>query len=206
MNSRRFILPSFIALILLGCSSSPPEQKKAAAPAEPEAPEQVVNVKFETSKGDFVLEVHPKWAPLGAERFLELVKDGYYDNARFFRIVPNFVIQWGLAANPAMTKKWDKPIKDDYVLHTNSLGTVSFAKSDVETRTTQVFVNIRSNQILDDDGFAPFGRVTEGMEVFDKIYRGYGGQPDQDQIKKRGNAYLAEKYPNLDYIKKAYVP
>jgi cyclophilin family peptidyl-prolyl cis-trans isomerase len=208
-------------VMLAGCTKQPEKPKEAAkeaAPAPPAAPEakpeekkaeapsdNVYKVKFATTKGDFIVEVHRDWAPLGAQRFYELVKDGYYDNSGFFRVVPNFVIQFGLAADPAKTKKWDKPIKDDPVVRTNGLGTVTFATAGPNTRTTQVFINLRSNQRLDDQGFAPFGKVIEGMNVVERIYAGYGEQPDQDLITRMGNKYLKEKFPNLDYIKKASI-
>ncbi len=201
---------------MTACSTAPePAQKEqAAAPAEskPAAPAPAqqaapapVKVKFETSKGAILMEVHKDWAPIGAERFLELVKSGYYNNARFFRVVPNFVVQFGLAANPAVTKKWDVPIKDDPVLRTNRGGSVTFATAGPNTRTTQVFINLRTNQMLDDQGFAPFAQVVEGMDVVEKLYSGYGEAPDQDAITRRGNTYLEASFPKLDYIKSARI-
>jgi cyclophilin family peptidyl-prolyl cis-trans isomerase len=202
-------LSAALALMLASCSGDPPPApaaKEAAAPKlkEKEAPPPVY-VKFETSKGDFVMEVHEEWAPIGTRRFLELVNDKFFDGARFFRIVPNFVVQFGLAASPAQSKKWDKMLDDDPVLRTNSIGTVAFATAGPNTRTTQLFINMRSNQMLDDQGFAPFAKVTEGMDVVEKFYAAYGERPDQDLIKKRGNAYLTAEFPNLDYIKKATI-
>jgi cyclophilin family peptidyl-prolyl cis-trans isomerase len=202
------LLPPVLVLILslAGCSSGPSVEEKAAKAPAKEEPEQVVNVKFETTKGDFVVEVHPKWAPIGAERFIELVKDGYYDNSAFYRVVPNYVIQFGIAGEPAMTKKWDKTMKDDFVLRTNARGTVAFAETGApESRTTQVFVNMRSNQNLDDQSFAPFAKITSGMEVLEKIHAGHGERPEQEKIKKGGNAYLKANFPNLDYIRKATI-
>ena len=202
----------FLCLLLAGCSTQPEPKKEAAAPAaEKKAPAspvgapEVFKVKLVTSKGPFVIEVHRDWAPRGADRFYELVKDGYYNEARFFRVIPNFVAQFGLAATPAMTKKWDKSIDDDPVGHTNSVGTVTFATAGRNSRNTQVFVNLRSNQSLDDQGFAPFGRVVEGMEVVEKLYGKYGDTPDQDAITSRGNAYLKQRFPLLDYIRTATV-
>lgn len=212
-NRFSVLVPAVALLFLAGCSSTPekaPESAKPAAEAaKPEAPKEdaskIFKVRFETSKGPFVMEVHRDWAPLGAARFEELVKAKYYDGARFFRIVPNFVVQFGLAASPAMTKKWDKPIKDDPVTRTNRTGSVSFATMGPNTRTAQVFINLRTNQSLDSQGFAPFAQVIEGMDVVEKLYAGYGEQPDQDAITKRGNAYLMEKFPKLDYIKTATI-
>jgi cyclophilin family peptidyl-prolyl cis-trans isomerase len=198
-----------LALMLASCSSEKaptPAEKEAAAPkAEEKKGPPPVYVKFETSKGDFVMEVHEDWAPIGAKRFLELVNDKFFDGARFFRIVPNFVVQFGLAASPAQSKKWDKMLDDDPVLRTNSIGTVAFATAGPNTRTTQLFINMRSNQMLDDQGFAPFAKVTEGMDVVERFYAAYGERPDQDLIKKRGNAYLTAEFPSLDYIKKATI-
>jgi cyclophilin family peptidyl-prolyl cis-trans isomerase len=133
------------------------------------------------------------------------VEDKFFDQARFFRYVPNFVIQFGLAASPAKTKKWDKQIKDDPVSRTNGVGTLSFATAGPNTRTSQIFINLRSNQTLDSDGFAPFARIVEGMDVIGKIYAGYGELPDQEQITNQGNAYLNAKFPKLDYIVKATI-
>ena len=133
------------------------------------------------------------------------MKDGYFNGARFFRWVPGFVVQFGLAADPRMTKKWDKPIKDDPVLQTNRTGSVVFATAGAGTRTTQLFINLRSNQSLDDQGFAPFGMVVEGMDVVQSIYPGYGENPDQGEITARGNAYLNANFPKLDHIQKATI-
>lgn len=214
MERQRALICGALCLMLAACSSPPPQKKEAAKEPPPppaaeekkaEAPDKIYRVKFTTTKGDFIVEVNRDWAPLGAQRFYELVKDRYYDDSGFFRVVPNFVIQFGLAADPKMTKKWDKPIKDDPVIRTNGLGTVTFATAGPNTRTTQVFINLRSNQRLDDQGFAPFGKVIEGMNVVERIYAGYGEMPDQDLITRQGNAYLKGKFPNLDFIKKAVI-
>ena len=216
----RAVLAAIGLLTLAGCSSAPEPKREAAAaptpPKEAEAPKtalppsrvgapDVFKVRFDTSKGPFVVEVHREWAPLGADRFYELVKDKFYDEARFFRVVPNFVVQFGLAASPAKTKKWDKPIKDDPVVRTNRGGSVVFATAGPNTRTSQVFINLRMNASLDQDGFAPFGQVVEGMEVVEKLYAGYGDTLDQGRITSRGNAYLASAAPKLDYIRKATI-
>ncbi|HWR54064.1 MAG TPA: peptidylprolyl isomerase [Bryobacteraceae bacterium] len=206
------LVPAIALLFMAGCSSTTekapqtqkPAAEKAAEPAKEDA-SKVFKVRFETSRGPFVMEVHRDWAPIGAARFEELVKAKYYDGARFFRIVPNFVVQFGLAASPAMTKKWDKPIKDDPVSRTNRTGSVAFATMGPNTRTAQLFINLATNQSLDTQGFAPFAQVTEGMDVVQKLYAGYGELPDQDAITNRGNAYLAGKFPKLDYIKTATV-
>jgi peptidyl-prolyl cis-trans isomerase A (cyclophilin A) len=212
----RHVLASFAGLLLAACTNAPEAKKEVPAEVKKEAPAEakqesksavpdVFKVRFTTSKGPFVVEAHREWAPLGVERFYQLVKDGYFNEARFFRVVPNFVVQFGIAANPKTTKKWDNAIQDDPVLRTNRQGSLTFATAGRNTRTTQLFINLRSNQSLDADGFAPFAQVIEGMNVVTSIYAGYGEQPDQEAITKRGNAYLNEQFPNLDYIKTAVV-
>ena len=200
-----------VFLMLWGCSTEPASQKKAelkeipAAPPKDEAP-ATFKVRFTTSKGSIVVEVHKDWAPIGAQHFYELVKDGFYNGARFFRIVPNFVVQFGIAADPAKTRKWKQEIKDDAVMQTNKAGTLTYAKtSPPNTRTTQLFINLRGNQRLDSDGFAPFAQVVEGMDVVERLYAGYGELPEQSEIEQRGNAYLEAKFPKLDYIKSAVI-
>jgi peptidyl-prolyl cis-trans isomerase A (cyclophilin A) len=195
-----------LMLLLPGCSRSSEPAKSEAPAAEPkESAANTFRVRFETSKGPFVVEVHRDWAPLGAQRFEELVKDGFYDGARFFRVVPNFIIQFGIAADPRMTKKWNKPIKDDEPVQTNRYKSMAFATAGPETRTTQVFINLRSNQVLDKQGFAPFAMVIEGMEIIEKLYAEYGEQPDQQRIERQGNRYLETSFPRLDYIRKATI-
>jgi peptidyl-prolyl cis-trans isomerase A (cyclophilin A) len=200
-----------LCFLLAACSTQPEPKKDAAAPASkapaanPSNVPDVYKVKVVTSKGPFVIEVHREWAPRGADRFYELIQDHYYHDARFFRVIPNFVAQFGLAANPAMTKKWDKSIDDDVVAHTNGVGTVTFATAGRNSRTTQIFINLRSNQTLDDKGFAAFGKVIEGMDVVEKLYSKYGDAPDQDDINRRGNSYLKSRFPLLDYIKTATI-
>ena len=212
----RHVLASFAGLLLAACTNAPEAKKEVPAEVKKEAPAEakqesksavpdVFKVRFTTSKGPFVVEAHREWAPLGVERFHQLVTDGYFNEARFFRVVPNFVVQFGIAANPKTTKKWDNAIQDDPVLRTNRPGSLTFATAGRNTRTTQLFINLRSNQSLDADGFAPFAQVIEGMNVVTSIYAGYGEQPDQEAITKRGNAYLNEQFPKLDYIKTAVI-
>jgi len=197
---------AYLCLLFAACSTPPEPKKEATAPpANPSGVPEVYKVRFVTSKGPFVVEVHREWAPRGADRFYELVQDRYYNEARFFRVIPNFVAQFGLAASPAMTKKWDKSIDDDTVAHTNGVGTVTFATAGRNSRTTQIFINLRSNQSLDDKGFAAFGKVVEGMETVEKLYSKYGDAPDQEAITRRGNSYLKGSFPLLDYIKTATI-
>lgn len=167
---------------------------------------QPFRVKFETSKGDFIVQVQPEWAPLGAAQFRSLVEAGFYDGAKFFRVVPNFVVQFGLAADPEVTARLgSKPIPDDPVKESNRRGRLTFATAGPNTRTTQLFINLAENTFLDSQGFAPFAEVTQGMEAVDQIYPGYGEQPHQGQIRMHGNRYLEASFPLLDGIVKAEV-
>jgi peptidyl-prolyl cis-trans isomerase A (cyclophilin A) len=169
-------------------------------------------VHFETTKGPFVITVNRSWAPLGADRFYELVNGGFYDGARFFRVLPGFVAQFGIAGEAALNAKWhDTNLQDDPVTQSNLRGTITFATGGPNTRTTQVFINLADNPRLDKTGFSPFGAVTEGMEVVDRFYTGYGegaprgNGPSQDRAEAEGNAYFERDFPKLDYIKKATV-
>jgi len=165
------------------------------------------NAKFDTSAGTFVIQVHRDWAPIGADRFYNLVKNGFFDNCRFFRVVPNFMVQFGINGDPAVQRNWQMAsIKDEPVKESNGPGYITFAKSSLpNSRTTQVFINFKDNSGLNGQGFAPFGKVTMGMDVVNKIYSAYGEQPDQGQIQAQGNAYLGKSFPKLDYIKKATI-
>ena len=161
-------------------------------------------VEFDTTVGKFTIEVNRAWSPVGAQRFYELVKDGFYDECGFFRVVPGFMVQFGLAADPAMTAKWNNEITDDPVVESNRRGYVTFAKKALpNSRTGQVFINFGDNSRLDADGFSPFGKVTKGMEIVDKISAAHGEQPDQEAITSQGNSYLKGSYPKLDYVNTA---
>jgi peptidyl-prolyl cis-trans isomerase A (cyclophilin A) len=172
-----------------------------------QAPE-TFQVKFVTTKGDFTMTVTRAWSPLGADRFYNLVRHHYFDNASFFRVVPNFVVQFGISAYPAVSTVWyDANIKDDPVKESNKRGSVTFAKtSRPDSRSSQVFINLKDNNFLDGQGFAPFAVVDgDGMTVVDQLYSGYGDQggPDQDKLAKEGKAYLDKEFPKLDSIKTA---
>jgi peptidyl-prolyl cis-trans isomerase A (cyclophilin A) len=170
------------------------------------SPTSTYRVLLDTSAGPVTIEIDRNLAPNGAQRFYELVKAGYFDGARFYRVVPGFVVQWGAAAKPAVTKKWDVTIPDDPVKASNTRGTVAFAATgQPNSRTTHLFINLGDNTRLDAMGFAPIGHVTSGMSAVDHIYSGYGEQPDQAQIAARGNAYLEKEFPRLDYIKSARI-
>lgn len=180
-----------------------------AATAETVAP---YKVKFETSKGNFIVEVHPEWAPLGAAQFKKAVEAGVYNDARFFRVVDGFMVQFGIPGDPALAAEWrEKRIKDDPKNQSNQRGYITFAMAGPNTRTSQVFINFKDNSFLDNQGFPPFGKVIEGMDVVDSLYKGYGegfpnGRgPDQGRIQSQGNAYLIKGFPELDYITKATV-
>lgn len=168
--------------------------------------------RFETTKGDFVIAVHRAWAPLGADRFYNLVRSGYYDDVRFFRVIPGFMAQFGIHGDSAVSTAWrEQRISDDPVRRTNVRGMVTFATAGPGTRTTQIFINYGNNDRLDAMGFAPFGQVAEGMEVVDALYGGYGeGQPrgrgpEQMRMQIEGNKYLGREFPRLDYIKQARI-
>ena len=182
-----------------------PAALKAVAPP-------VYKVLFTTTKGDFVVEVHRDWAPQGADRFFNLVRNGFYNSATFFRVIEGFMAQFGINANPAVSKVWmHATIKDDPVKQSNKKGYITFATAGPNTRTTQLFINLADNGRLDSSGFAPFGMVVEGMDVVEKLYSGYGeGAPDgrgpeQQKVQDEGKAYLSKNFPQLDSITLAKV-
>ena len=199
-----------VALLALPALAQPSKLANPASLTE-QAPARY-KTKFETSKGVFVLEVTRAWAPRGADRFYNLVKNGFFDQARFFRVISGFMVQFGINGDPAISAKWrEANIKDDPVRQSNRRGTISFATAGANTRTTQVFINFGDNSNLDGMGFSPFGKVVSGMKVVDALYAGYGegapnGRgPDQGRLQAQGNAYLIKDYPRMDYIKKATI-
>jgi len=188
--------------------ASPPASNPLLTPAALKATApNLYRVKFTTTKGDFVVEVHRDWAPLGADRFYNLVKNHFFTDASFFRYVPRFIVQFGIPADPKIAAVWQSAnIKDDPVKQSNRRGTLVFATSGANTRTTQLFVNLNDNGAsLDGQGFAPFGTVTEGMDVVQGLYSGYGEAPEQGRIQAQGKAYLDKSFPKLDSIKSATV-
>ena len=174
---------------------------------------ETYRARFATTKGDFVIEVTRAWAPHGADRFYNLVANGFYDDCRFFRVVYGFMAQFGIHGDPAISSVWrEARIPDDPVTQSNKRGYVTFATAGPNTRTTQVFINYADkNTMLDGQGFAPFGVVVEGMEVVNKLFSAYGEAapkgrgPDQGRIQKEGNAYLEKSFAKLDSIRKATV-
>jgi peptidyl-prolyl cis-trans isomerase A (cyclophilin A) len=198
-----------------------PTPTPAAAPAGPgaalrdpsrateKAPERF-RVRFETTKGPFVVEVTRAWAPRGADRFYNLVRAGYFDDVAFFRTISGFMVQFGIHGDPRVSAAWrEARIPDDPVTQSNARGTVTFAMAGPDTRTTQLFINFKDNAFLDSQGFPPFGRVVEGMSVVDSLYSGYGEGaprgmgPDQGRAQQEGNAYFRSSFPKLDFVKTA---
>ena len=167
--------------------------------------------KFETTKGNFVIEVHRDWSPNGADRFYNLVHNGFFDGVKFFRNVDGFMVQFGIHGDPKVSAAWrNATIKDDPVTQKNTVGMVTFAKTGApNSRSTQLFINFndRNSTFLDSQGFSPFGKVVEGMEVVQKLYNGYGETPSsaQMQIQMEGNAFLEKNFPQLDSITNATI-
>jgi peptidyl-prolyl cis-trans isomerase A (cyclophilin A) len=216
MRSRSFAF----ALIALSTAAAAAAQTTAPASTEAkgarlrnptaltEKAPAMYKVKFDTSAGAFVVQVHRDWAPLGADRFYNLVKAGFYDDVRFFRVIPNFMVQFGINGTPSVSTIWSRAqIKDDPVKQSNKRGYITFAMAGPNTRTTQVFINFQDNGGLDKQGFAPFGEVVQGMNVVDKLNSQYEGKPQEQfvKIQTEGNAFLNKQFPKLDYVKTATI-
>ncbi len=203
-----------LAMLVTAAAGASAQSAGLTSPAtlKEKAPD-TYKVKFDTSAGVFVIQVTRAWAPLGADRFYNLVKAGFYDETRFFRAIPNFMVQFGIHGDPAVSAAWrNARIGVDKVTQSNKKGFITYAMgASPDTRTTQVFINFRDNSNLDGMGFAPFGQVVEGMDVVDKIYTGYGegaprGKgPEQGRVQMEGNAYLKKAFPKMDFIKKATI-
>lgn len=209
-----WLICPLIVVAAPGCRSESRSDKPSAAKTGIPAPEAATErapdrykAKFATTKGDFVVEVQRDFAPQGADRFYNLVKIGFFDGTRFFRVVPGFVVQWGIHGDgQKVMQRWrDANIPDDPVKESNKLGTITFATSGPNSRSTQVFINYADNTKLDAMGFAPFGKVVQGMEVVQALHAGYGQTPDQGRIQTEGNAYLEQQFPQLDQVKKAEI-
>jgi len=206
------------ANLLVACGGGGEDGSRTEVPlfasprrAQVEAPAQF-RARFETSRGTFVVAVERAWAPHGADRFYSLVRSGYYDDVRIYRIVPDFMVEFGLHGDPRVTAIWRKAlILDDTVRQSNARGRVAFASHGPNSRSVQVFVNLKDNPTLDDDGFAPFGEVVEGMDVVESLYSEYGDGPPrgegpyQARALARGNAYLDEAFPLLDRVVRARI-
>ena len=216
MHTRRYLvilLALGLVPTIVNCASGQDTSALMNPQALNETAPDVYRARFETSSGDFVIEVHREWAPNGADRFYNLVKNGYYDDCRFFRVIDGFMVQFGINGNPEVQSGWrNAGIPDDPVRETNDRGYVTFAmSSQPNSRTTQIFINFANNSNLDGSGFAPFGRIVEGMDAVDGIYSGYGegapsGRgPDQQRIQMEGNTYLESSFPELDYIVQATI-
>ncbi|MFA6092548.1 MAG: peptidylprolyl isomerase [Elusimicrobiota bacterium] len=223
-------LPAVLAVSLLAAvaaSAAPSAAKKDKKPmpatkntaalldpslAKAKAPE-TFKAKFATTQGDFTLEIHRAWSPLGADRFYNLVNAGYYDDAAFFRVIKGFMVQFGINGSGAVNAKWrEARINDDPASgQSNTRGMVSFAMAGPNTRTTQVFINYADNGRLDSMGFTPFAKVASGMDVVDKLYGNYGegapsgSGPHQGQLQMQGNAYLKAEFPKMDYVRTAVI-
>lgn len=223
MHTRTIIRRSLAGLALIaaaGLAAHPTiadQDKPSAALANPAALKETApatyTAQFDTSAGAFTITVTRAWAPHGADRFYNLVKNGFFSEVRFFRAIPNFMVQFGIHGTPAVAAAWrNARLPVDKVVQSNRRGFVTYAMGgSPDTRTTQVFINFRDNTNLDGLGFAPFGQVTSGMEVVDKIYTGYGegaprgSGPEQGRVQAEGNAYLMKSFPRLDYIKAATI-
>ena len=206
---RLFIATAALALapILLLAQAADTSKLKDPSALKEQAP-ATYKAAFDTSAGKFVIEVHRDWAPKGADRFYNLVKNGFFDECRFFRVVPNFMVQFGINGDPEVQSHWrgaGANLSDDPVKQSNKKGYVTFATGGPNTRTTQVFINFKDNAFLDGQGFSPFGEVTSGMDVVEKINDQYGEKPNQGSIQQQGNTYLKASFPKLDYVKHATI-
>ncbi len=211
---KRLMVLGVLAVTATALVSAQTAAEKAAKLRNPaamteKAPE-TFKAKFDTSKGPFVVEVHRDWAPIGADRFYNLVKNGFFDDQRFFRVISNFMVQWGISGTPSVTAIWARQqLKDDPVKQSNKRGYISYANTgQPNSRGTQMFINFKDNAFLDGQRFAPFGQVVEGMdEVVDKLYAGYEGKAQEQfiQIMNQGNPFLAKQFPKLDYVKTATI-
>ncbi|MGZ3411110.1 MAG: peptidylprolyl isomerase [Xanthobacteraceae bacterium] len=210
--SRLFAAVVICALPLLPGAANAQGANLANPAALTEKAPATYKVRLDTSKGAVVIQVNRDWAPNGADRFYNLVKNGFYDNVRFFRVISGFMVQFGINGDPKVQSVWrTAAIKDDPVTQSNKRGYITFATAGPNTRTSQVFINFGDNAALDGQGFAPFGQIVTGMNIVDQLYSGYGegaprGRgPDQGRMQQEGNAYLQRDFGNLDFIKKATI-
>lgn len=199
-----------LALTIFGCSPAPKEKTAEVAPPpveepEPEPAPDVYRAKFTSTKGDFVIEVTRKWAPMAADRFYTLLKENYYAGCPVYRVRPGFVVQWGISNSPGKTSKWNQEyMEDEPRTQSNLRGTVAFASSGPDSRTMQIFVNMGNNTPLNAQGFVPFGRVLSGMDSLAKMMS-YGDQIDQSRLMREGGSYVEMFFPKMDRIEKAEI-
>ena len=215
MRLRNVVFASLASVALASAVAIAGQADKAKLKSPAALSEQApatYKVDLDTSKGKVVITVHRDWAPIGADRFYNLVKNGFYDDVRFFRVLDGFMAQFGINGDPAIQAVWTPArLKDDPVKESNKRGYLTFATGGPNTRTTQLFINFGDNAGLDKQGFSPFAEVTSGMDVVDKLYNGYGeGAPSgkgpaQGRVTAEGNAYLTKEFPKLDYIKTATI-
>jgi peptidyl-prolyl cis-trans isomerase A (cyclophilin A) len=201
MLRRSHWLLAFVPLLSLACKDTPPARHAPLGPT-PDS----FRVAFETSRGTFVVQATRAWAPKGADRFYELVGEGFFDENRFYRVLPGFIAQFGANDDKKRNEQWEaRPIADDPAREKNRRGTISFASLGPGSRTHQLFINLKDNASLDAQGFAPIGTVIEGMSVVDSLYDDYGETPKYHLIATLGNKYLARMFPKLDYIRTARI-
>ena len=216
MTRQLMMFGTIVAAAAATLAAQSPDLQKIARLRNPaaltEKAPDTFKANFDTSKGSFTITVNRGWAPNGADRFYNLVKNGFYDDVKFFRVLDGFMAQVGIHGNPTIAKAWvGARIPDDPVKQSNKRGFVTFATGGPNTRTTQIFINFRDNAGLDKQGFSPFGEVTSGMNVVDRLYSGYGegapsGKgPDQQRVQGEGNTYLSKDFPRLDFVKAATI-
>lgn len=198
-HARRLALHAALLAAIACGRDRPPEVVAGPAPDS-------FRVALSTSKGDVVVAIYKSWSPHGAERFYQLVSDGFFDDQRFFRVIPQYIAQFGASADPRRNDRWDDAkIPDDPRTQTNARGTLSFAAEAPNTRSHQLFFNLKDNPKLDPQGFVPIGRVVEGMSVLDALYDDYGDTPKYRLVATLGNEYLHRMFPRMDYIKTARI-
>jgi peptidyl-prolyl cis-trans isomerase A (cyclophilin A) len=209
---RNRIVGAFCLLVLAACESAPKAETKAVAAVKKEPPPPVYRVNLATTKGDIVIEVRREWSPRGADHFYDLVTAGFYDGVKFHRVMKTFVAQFGINGDPKVDQLYSMMrIADDPPTQKNRRGTITYAKLGADSRTTEVFFNLRDNPILDTTGFAPFGKIVEGLEIAGKLAYLYGelaprgSGPDANRIHREGNVYLNRDFPRLDAITKATI-
>lgn len=201
LSRRALLVSACLVGILSACSGDPAPVMTVHAPA-PDS----FRVTFETTRGTFVAQVNRAWSPNGADRFYELVGEGFFDDTYFYRVIPDFIAQFGANNDKKRNEAWEaKPIKDDSVKQSNKRGTLVFAMQGKDSRAHQLFVNLTDNPQLDAQGFSPIGRVVEGMPVVDSLYGGYQESPSYHLIATLGNSYLKRMFPRLDLIKAARI-